>query len=351
MTSGFPSLPSSALAGDSIPEAAPDLPRRPEREDLLNANADRRVALEMAGVPARPAAANPVQENAPAPQARAAAAGNTGSGGGGGVISGARGRTFLNNADIQSQASGNYDPYPGDGPRGPPAARPGGDVIAAAKASHNDTTDTLRPQFPIAPPSLLQQTPTQQVFNDIGFDIFSKVLPGSGLGVTNKMFEMNQLREKHIHFMEPMDLPRKDEGPTGLVLPPPLELQNVVTHTDREALKNRQVALDLSAALTELRAGASSSNILGHDFGELAAMSAKGLKRDAESPLEPIIRMPNPMTQTALPSGHTLSYRKSRRLFDGLRYPERFDSHPAQSGGPTMSTRNSLALMPFIVSA
>lgn len=344
MAHGFSSLSSDAHLGDAIPEAAPDLPRRAEREELLNANADRRVALGMAGVPERPAAANPGGGNAPNPRAT----GNAGGGGGGsGVVSGARGRTFLNNADIQSQASGNYDPYPGDGPRGPPSARPGGDVIAAAKASHNDTTDTLRPQFPIAPPSLLQQSPQQQIFNDVGFDIFNKVLPGSGLGVTNKMFEMNQLREKHINFMEPMDLPRKDEGPTGLVLPPQFEWQNVVTRTDREALKNRQVALDLSAALTELRAGASSSNILGHDFGELAATSAKGLKRDAESPLEPIIRMPNPMIPTTLPSGHTLSYRKSRRLFDALRYPDRFDAHPAQSGGPTMSTRNSLALLPF----
>ena len=252
------------------------------------------------------------------------------------VVRGYRGGGFIQNRDLPNSSI---------------TGRPGGsgDAVAQAKASYASTTDSLRPQFPIAPAGSLIPDERTQLETQVLHDTFGEVLPGSGLGVTNKLFVMNQLREKNIHFMEPMDLPRRDDGPSCLVVPAPLSLQNVITKDDRSRMQQSLVARDLLAVMTEERAGSGSLNILGNDYGQLSSLSAKTLKRNAESPLEPIHRLPESMTNIRTPTGYTLSFRKSRRLFDALRYPERFDAQCAQSGGATMSVPNSLAMYPFPV--
>lgn len=253
------------------------------------------------------------------------------------VVRGYRGGGFIQNRDL-----------PNSSITGRPT-KEAGDVVAQAKASYASTTDSLRPQFPIAPAGSLIPDQRTQLESQVLHDTFGEVLPGSGLGVTNKLFVMNQLREKNIHFMEPMDLPRRDDGPSCLVVPAPLSLQNVITKDDRSRMQQSLIARDLLAVMTEERAGAGSLNILGNDYGQLSSLSAKTLKRNAESPLEPIHRLPESMTNIRTPTGYTLSFRKSRRLFDALRYPERFDAQCAQSGGATMSVPNSLAMYPFPV--
>lgn len=176
---------------------------------------------------------------------------------------------------------------------------------------------------------------------------FGTVAPGSGLGVTNKMFLMNQLREKYIHYAGPLPLPRPYDGPSGLVVPSPLQWQNIITKRDRNTMIQQELARDLSAVLLEARSRAGSLNVTGDDYGQLSSISARGLKRDAESPLEPVIRLPAKMQKVRLDEGFALSHRKGRRLFDALRYPERYEPNIAQSGGATATRKNSLALYPF----
>lgn len=112
---------------------------------------------------------------------------------------------------------------------------------------------------------------------------------------------------------------------------------------------SRELARDLSGVVLEARSGASSLNITGDDFGQMSSVSARGLKRDAESPLEPIIRLPSKMQRVKLADGFALSHRHGRRLFDAQRYPERYEPNVAQSGGSTYSRRSALSLYPFPV--
>lgn len=294
-------------------------------------DSDLRSARSMAGVPNNASA----QQQPPQQQQ--------------GVVRGYGGSSFLGNDDLQSQATGNYNPYPGNGPRGPPAPRPGGDVIAnPAKQSRNNTTDSLRPYFRLGGPSDVSPSESQQLATRILHTDFGTVVPGSGLGVTNKLFVMNQLREKNIHYMGQLPLPRPYDGPSGLVVPEPIQWQNLITKEDRNTLMSREIAHDLSAVLLESRSGAGSLNITGDDFGQMSSVSARGLKRDADSPLEPIIRLPpQKMQRVKLADGFALSHRHTRRLFDAQRYPERFEPNVAQSGGPTYSRKSALALYPF----
>ena len=258
------------------------------------------------------------------------------------------GHTFVGNEDINSQAAGNYNPFPPDGPRGAPAPRPGGDVITnPAKASRNNTTDSLRPYFRLGAPGVVAPTEAEQLASRMLHVDFGTVAPGSGLGVTNKLFEMNQAREKNIHYMGPLPLPRPYDGPSGLVVPEPLEWQNLITKKDRDALLSRELARDLTGVVLEARSGVSSLNITGDDFGQMSSVSARGLKREADSPLEPVIRLPSKMQRIKLADGFALSHRHGRRLFDAQRYPERFEPNIAQSGGSTYSRRSALSLYPF----
>lgn len=293
-------------------------------------DSDLRSARSMAGVPNNAAPQQQQQQQS-------------------GVVRGYGGSTFLGNDDLQSQAAGNYNPYPGNGPRGPPAPRPGGDVISnPTKQSRNNTTDSLRPYFRLGGPSDVSPSESQQLATRILHTDFGTVVPGSGLGVTNKLFVMNQLREKNIHYMGQLPLPRPYDGPSGLVVPEPIQWQNLITKKDRDILTSREIARDLSGVLLEARNGAGSLNITGDDFGQMSSVSARGLKRDADSPLEPLIRLPpQKMQRVKLADGFALSHRHTRRLFDAQRYPERYEPNVAQSGGPTYSHKSALALYPF----
>jgi hypothetical protein len=256
-------------------------------------------------------------------------------------VSGYLGNRNVNNEDVaNSSATGTADPSK---PRG-------GDAFLSAKESHNSSTDTLRPTFGIAPANGVVPSKRAQLESDILFNDFSVVAPGHGLGVTNKMFLMEEAREKKIVYREPLAEPRKYDGPTDGVVAPPLEWQNEITRRDRNILAARAIAEQSTGALLEARAGAGSLNILGDDYGMLQRTSDKGLKRPRESPMEPIIRLPKAWERVRPLPGVQWARKQTRRLFDALRYPERFESNIAQEGGPIMGKRNALAVFPFPLS-
>lgn len=234
---------------------------------------------------------------------------------------------------------------------GIPLGERGGDAFVDAKQSRNTTTDTLRPNFGIAPNDGVIPNKRSQIESEVLFSEFSIVAPGHGLGVTNKMFLMEQDQDAKIRFAEPLAEPRSDQGPSGCVQIPRIEFQNQISRRDRALLQERELALESAAVLLEARAGRGSLNIMGDDFGLLQSMSDKGLKRPREIPLEPILRKPKAMERTRVPAGVQMQSRHMRYKEDALRYPERFQGSLAQKGGPTMSRGNALAVFAFPITA
>lgn len=211
------------------------------------------------------------------------------------------------------------------------------------------SSDTLRPLFGLANPLAVVPSTRDQIKSGVMFNDFSIVAPGFGLGVTNKLFRMNDLRDRKIRYHGPLALPRSDDGPTNTVLPPPLEFQNHITTEDIQREVADKLMLSTLGKQTRLQAGEGSLNTLGDDYGFLRNTSAKGLPRAPDSPLEPIILKPTPTERVRLLAGSQLSTREPRRLFDAQRYPEHFQSRMAQEGGSHFSRRNALRLYPFPV--
>jgi len=264
------------------------------------------------------------------------------------AVSGYLGSRNLNNEDIQGSAATGTNKREEKGYPHPVATRfADGDTIATAKESHNTATDTLRPTFGIAPANGVVPTKRQQVESDLLFNDFSVVAPGHGLGVTNKMFLMEERRDEKIVYREPLAEPRKYDGPTDGAIPPPLKWQNEIPRRDRNTLAAQAIGLEAAGVLLESRAGAGSLNILGDDFGMPQRISDKGLKRQAESPLEPMVRLPKAWERVKALPGVQWARKQTRRLFDSQRYPERFEPNIAQEGGPIMGKRNALAVFPF----
>lgn len=261
------------------------------------------------------------------------------------AASGFVGSRNVENVDIQNSGATGTNRTAGGGTV-PPEERKG-DAFLAAKESHNTTTDTLRPTFGIAPANGVIPSRRQQVMSDLLFEDFSVVAPGHGLGVTNKMFLMETARDNKIVYREPLAEPRKYDGPSGTVVPPPLQFQNQITRRDRNLLAAKEIAADASATLLEARAGTGSLNVLGDDYGQFQRVSDKGLKRPADSPLEPALRVPGPWERVKPLPGVQWARKSFRRLFDAVRYPERMEPNVAMEGGPIMSKRSSLAAFPF----
>lgn len=262
------------------------------------------------------------------------------------AVSGYTGGSNVEGKDIlNSSATGTAT-----GPQGQPLStqqRGVGDTFVAAKETRNSTTDTLRPTFGIAPANAVIPTKKQQINSDVLFSDFSIVAPGNGLGVTNKMFLMEEMRDKNFVFKEPLAEPRKYDGPTNGVEVMPLQWQNQISKADRRLLNEQEIAEEATGVLLEKRAGYGSLNVTGDDFGMFQDTSDKGLKRHRESPLEPILLTPKGWERVKGLPGVQWSRKQFRRLFDAQRYPERFASNLAMSGGSTCDRQSALALYPF----
>jgi hypothetical protein len=222
-----------------------------------------------------------------------------------------------------------------------------GDAFVEAKQTHNSSFDTLRPLFPIAPPNGVIPSKREQVLSDLLFTEFSEVAPGNGLGVNNKMFIMENLRDAKIVYREPLAEPRKYDGPSDLPTPPPVQFQNEISRRDRRMFNAQEIGLQATGVLLEQRVGCGSLNTLADDVGQLQWVSDKGLKRRAESVLEPTILTPKSWERVKLLPGVQYALKHPRRLFDALRSPERFDPNIAMSGGPTLSKPSALAVYQF----
>jgi len=192
----------------------------------------------------------------------------------------------------------------------------------------------------LIPPSI------QQIRSDIEFDMFSVVRPGFGLGVDNKMFLYENIRDKDVIGSEPLYTPRPYNGPSSGVDRVPLLLQDVVpseVYTANTAANNTLAAAGRN---TTRRTGKGSLNVLGDDYGQLDSISDRGLNRPPESFLEPIIRTDARWQRPKLQPGFLSSKREFRKLYDGLRYPEHIAPHMNMDGGPTLKkSRSSLEVL------
>lgn len=209
-----------------------------------------------------------------------------------------------------------------------------GDQIVASKQSRDVTTDTLRTHYNEIEGSDVIQTPHDYMDSDIRFDMFSWVQPGSGLGVNNKMFLMEEARRRFIDEHEPLSQPRNWDGPTNGIIDPPMMFQNTMS-SDFILSINQEKERDAVLQRDFIRVqGPSSTNILGDDYGYLFPRSMKGLIRTSDIVYEPIVQKPSPMH----PVKWLTTDRKSfRRIWDPMRYPEHNVVQVAQEGGPTMS--------------
>jgi hypothetical protein len=206
---------------------------------------------------------------------------------------------------------------------------------------------TIRPLMGIADPMGFVPSTRNQIKSNLLFSEFHIVAPGFGLGVNNKMYLMNEMRQQKLIYHEPLAFPRSYQGPSGCVLAPPFEWQNEMS---KPAVKSRESRQSVMAKLGEMAAnsvGEGSLNLLGDDYGLLRTSSAKGLARPPDSVTEPVILKPTPMERGRLLTGMQLDGKKMRRLFDADRWPEHFVSRMGLEGGATMPRQKALRLLPF----
>jgi len=222
-----------------------------------------------------------------------------------------------------------------------------GDAINPEKGVQNTRSDTMRPMYGMANPKDAIPSLRQQLKSDLLFSDFSVVAPGHGLGVTNKMFLMEENREKKIVCQEPMAFPRSYQGPSGCTQAPPLEFQNEISKADRRSIQKQDEDALIRMALVFEKVGSAATNVLGSDVGFLKANSDKGLNRAPDIVFEPIIRRPHEMERDRMLTGQQLSERSLRRLWDPMRFPERFTVTTAMEGGPTMTKQKAFALLSF----
>jgi hypothetical protein len=211
-----------------------------------------------------------------------------------------------------------------------------GDAIVGMEPAAG-TTDVLRASYTEADPRLVVPNKLAQIRSDIEFDMFSVVRPGFGLGANNKLFVLENQRDSNVIGHEPLFTPRTYDGPNGGPDTTPLLVQDVIPPEVYRRLEQRNMKGKLSVGYTaQLTKPGSSLNILGDDYGQLDSISERGLKRNASSFLEPVIRVDNNWFREKLPTGSELSRRSFRKPYDSLRYPEHFVPHVNMDGGPLM---------------
>ncbi len=210
-----------------------------------------------------------------------------------------------------------------------------GDQIVDSKRSMDRSKDTLRTLFGEANAEDVIPSKHDQIQSDIMFDSFSTVLPGWGLGMNNKMFLMEEEHEDKIIGAAPMSWPRQDIGPLGGSDTMPVVWKSSISEYNRRKIRNARIKNDMLASLLEQRVGNGSLNILGDDAGFLRSISDRGLPRDKESCLEPVVITSAPWKPAKVPCGYDLRRVKMRVPHDALRMPAKIRPTMAQNGGST----------------
>ena len=210
----------------------------------------------------------------------------------------------------------------------------------------DESTATLRPLYGVGGGAQVIPPVNEQIRSDIEFDLFNLVQPGHGLGSDNKMFLYQQAREDLIRFKRPLYTPNVWLGPSNYQHPLPWQWQNVKAEGDvRGSLKMMNDSIRKIANLVD-RMGERTTEVLGRDVGESpASISSSGLRRDANSPFEPVIQNRHNWTPILDPVGKDLDAQRGyKRLFSALRDPDAVETQ-VRNGGPTLRKRRALEVI------
>jgi len=210
----------------------------------------------------------------------------------------------------------------------------------------DESTATLRPLYGIAGAADHIPSVDEQLRSDIEFDLFNVVQPGHGLGSDNKMFLYQQARDNVIRYRQPMYTPNQYLGPSNYQHPLPWQWQNVKAVSDvTKSLAQVTERIRKVAALVD-RMGEKTTEAFGRDVGEApASISSSGLKRDKNSPFEPVIQLRHAWSPILDPVGKDLDQRRGyKRLFSALRDPDTIENQ-VRNGGPTLSKRRALEVI------
>lgn len=229
-------------------------------------------------------------------------------------------------------------------PGHPHAGEKIGDVITDVK-THEPYEVDMRPEFGMAHLGQVIPSTRQQLESDIRFDMFDHVKPGFGEGMDNKLFLMQEARDKKIIYAYPHSSPGAYIGPTAGVDVPPWQLQRVIPHDKIQKFQEENKERYTKGEALLLGNGPKSSNVLGDDIGYYMPYSACELKRNPMSPFEPVIRTDMHWQHVNEPIGLHLNKKRPRRLFDSQRYPRALDSVMAGHGGATLPKRRSLEVV------
>lgn len=211
--------------------------------------------------------------------------------------------------------------------------------------NHEPYETDLRPEYAMAEAGSVIPSTRKQLESDIRFDMFDQVKPGFGEGMDNKLFLMQEARDKQIVYAHGMHEPGQWIGPTAGVEVPPWQWQRVIPG---ERLYNYQQEHQYRQRVGDqllLNNGPRSSNILGDDIGYPMPHSASELKRNKYSPFEPVIRTDMHWQQVKEPIGVKLNRKRMRLETDAQRYPRNFDSFVNEQRGAHLPKRRALEVV------
>lgn len=219
-----------------------------------------------------------------------------------------------------------------------------GDIIKDVQTYEPYEPD-MRPEYGMAKAGQVIPSTRKQLESDIRFDMFDHVKPGFGEGMDNKLFLMQEARDKQIVHAPGLHAPGQWIGPTAGVDVPPWQWQRVIPESQIRAYQQDERARTSAGDQLLMTNGPRSSNILGDDIGYPMPYSASELKRNPYSPFEPVIRTDMHWQHVKEPIGAKLNRKRMRLETDAQRYPRALDSYVAGQGGTTLPKRRSLEVI------
>jgi hypothetical protein len=221
-----------------------------------------------------------------------------------------------------------------------------GDYFATNPVNNMHDFDSMRQGYGIATARDVIPSSKKQLESDIRFDMFDQVQPGFGNGGDNKMFLMDQARDRQIRYRGPMNYPGSYIGPTSGVGVAPWQLQRTFPLELAQKFAAEETRKSkLGAAVLTSNPLSKSLGLLGDDLGYPYDYSSKSLKRNRLSPFEPIIRNDFQWTRVKEATGHELNKKRFRLSTDAERYPEKLVSSTSMMGGPTFNKRTALEVI------
>ena len=212
--------------------------------------------------------------------------------------------------------------------------------------THANTTASLRPTFAMAGHDQVLASDTAQAISDIRYDMFDIVRPGFGQGEKNKLFLQQQYHEDTIRFRAPMhNGPGSYIGPLNLPFVPPWQLQPIMTREKMDSFIDHKMNELRQTVVAIANQGVASTGVLGTDVGYPFDVSSSGLRRDKDSPFEPVIRNDINWIHQKQPAGYQLNQKMFRYGTDAQRYPRDLDTNTNGVGGPHLPKYRSLEVI------